>query len=80
MNFGKNNQLISAMAELKEADYSKNPKLGDIYKRLLRGRKQFENVMSKDIQAIMQISSLDLTLKYVTDEMHTISESSKKYY
>ena len=75
MNFGKNNQLISAMAELKDADYSKNPKLGDIYKRLLRGRKQFENVMSKDIQAIMQISSLDLTLKYVTDEMQTISES-----
>ena len=75
MNFGKNNQLISAMAELKDADYSKNPKLGDIYKRLLRGRRQFENVMSKDIQAIMQISSLDLTLKYVTDEMHTISES-----
>ena len=75
MNFGKNNQLISAMAELKDADYSKNPKLGDIYKRLLKGRKQFENVMSKDIQAIMQISSLDLTLKYVTDEMHTISEN-----
>ena len=63
MNFGKNNQLISAMSELKDADYSKNPKLGDIYKRLLKGRKQFENVMNKDIQAIMQISSLDLTLK-----------------
>ena len=75
MNFGKNNQLISAVAELKDTDYSKNPKLGDIYKRLLRGRKQFENVMSKDIQAIMQISSLDLTLKYVTDEMQDISEN-----
>ncbi len=73
MNFGRNNQLIGAVAELKEADYSKNPKLGDIYKRLLRGRKQFENVMSKDIQAIMQISSLDLTLNYVTDEMKEIS-------
>ena len=76
MNFGKNNQLISAMSELKEVDYSKNPKLGDIYKRLLKGRKQFENVMSKDIQAIMQISSLDLTLKYVTDEMHSISKAA----
>lgn len=76
MNFGKNNQLISAVAELKDTDYSKNPKLGDIYKRLLRGRKQFENVMSKDIQAIMQISSLDLTLNYVTDEMHSISKAA----
>lgn len=76
MNFGKNKQLINAMAELKEADYSKNPKLGDIYKRLLKGRKQFENVMSKDIQAIMQISSLDLTLNHVTKEMQEISQAA----
>ena len=75
MNFGKNNQLISAVSELKDVDYSKNPKLGDIYKRLLKGRKQFENVMSKDIQAIMQISSLDLTLNHVTEEMRHISGS-----
>ena len=75
MKFGKDTQLLTAVAELKDADYSKNPKIGDIYKRLLRGRKQFENVMNKDIQAIMQISSLDLTLNYVTDEMHQISES-----
>lgn len=73
MNFGKNAKLIDAVAQLQDADYSKNPKLGDIYKRLLRGRKQFENVMSKDIQAVMQISSLDLTLNYVTDEMNEIS-------
>lgn len=78
MNFGKNTQLISAVAELKDADYSKNPKLGDIYKRLLKGRKQFENVMSKDIQAVMQISSLDLTLNYVTDEVREISEDVAK--
>ena len=76
MNFGKNNQLISAVSELKDVDYSKNPKLGDIYKRLLRGRKQFENVMNKDIQAIMQISSLDLTLNHVTKEMHNVSEAA----
>lgn len=75
MNLGNHNQLINAVAELKEADYSKNPKLGDIYKRLLKGRKQFENVMNKDIQAVMQISSLDLTLNHVTEEMYKISES-----
>lgn len=27
----KNTVLIDSVAELKEADYSKNPKLGDIY-------------------------------------------------
>ena len=75
MNFGKNNQLISAMAELKDADYSKNPKLGDIYKRLLKGRRQFEDIMRKDVQAVMQISSLDLTLDHITKKMEQISES-----
>ena len=76
MTLGKNNQLINAVAELRDADYSKNPRLGDIYKRLLVGRKQFENVMNKDIQAIMQISSLDLTLNHVTEEMQAISNSA----
>ena len=76
MQFGKNNQLINAVAELKDADYSKNPKLGDIYKRLLKSKKQVETVMNKDIEAIMQISSLDLTLNYVVDEMSNISEAA----
>ena len=76
MQLGKNNQLINAVAELKDVDYSKNPKLGDIYKRLLKSKKQIESVMNKDIQAIMQISSLDLTLNYVVDEMSNISEAA----
>ena len=44
MQFGKNNQLITAVSELKDVDYSKNPKLGDIYKRLLKSKKQVETV------------------------------------
>ena len=70
----KNTELIDSVAELKEADYSKNPKLGDIYKRLLKGRKQFEVVMDKDISAVMQISSLDLALKQQTNELVNISD------
>lgn len=69
----KKADLLDSIAELKEADYSKNPKLGDIYKRLLRGREQFEVVMDKDITAVMQISSLDLVLNQQTDELITIS-------
>ena len=64
----KKADLLDSIAELKEADYSKNPKLGDIYKRLLRGREQFEVVMDKDITAVMQISSLDLVLNQQTDD------------
>ena len=76
MGLGKNDKLISAVAELKEVDYSKNPKIGDIYKRLLKSKKQVETVMKQDIQAIMQISSLDLTLNYAVDEMTNISEAA----
>lgn len=72
----KKTDLIDSVAELKEADYSKSPKLGDIYKRLLRGRQQFEAVMDKDISAVMQISSLDLVLKQQTDELIAISEEA----
>ena len=71
----KKSDLVDSVAELKEADYSKSPKLGDIYKRLLRGRQQFEAVMDKDISAVMQISSLDLILNQQTDELITISET-----
>lgn len=71
--FGNKSDLIDSVAELKDADYSKNPKMGDIYKRLLKGRKQFENVMDKDISAVMQISSLDLALNQQTDEVVNIS-------
>lgn len=66
--------LIDAMAELREVDYTKNPKIESIYKRLTKGREQFEIVMDKDISAVMQISSLDLILKKQTEDLVTISD------
>ena len=70
----KQTDLIDSVAELRDADYSKSPKLGDIYKRLAKGRKQFEVVMDKDITAVMQISSLDLALKQQTETLLGISD------
>ena len=71
-----NHNLLDCMAELKDADYSRQPKLDSIYKRLLKGRKQFEVVMDKDITAVMQISSLDLVLKQQTKELTAISDEA----
>ena len=70
----KQSDVIDSLAELKEADYSKNPKMGDIYKRLIKNRRQFENVMDKEISAVMQISSLNLTLNQCTDDLLEISD------
>lgn len=67
--------LVDSVANLQDANYDKQPKLGSIYKRLIQGREQFERAMSKNISAVMQISSLDLVLKQQTEHMVSISDS-----
>ena len=51
---------MKAVSELKATDYSKEPELNRIYQRLSNGRKQFAEILEKNINAVMQISSLDL--------------------
>lgn len=76
MAFGKKNaELIHAVAEMREADYSKEPELGAIYQRLIQGRSQFEEVMAGDIGAVMQISSLDLAMNHHTEHMIALSQN-----
>ena len=74
MLFGKNkNDLVQSVATLENADYSKNPALGNIYKRISSGRVQFEEAFSNDIQAVMEISSLELSLKHHGKTMSSLS-------
>lgn len=68
-------ELIKAISELKETDYTKAPELNNIYQRLTAGRVQFEEALEKNINAIMQISALDLTLHHLTEEILEISRS-----
>lgn len=67
--------LMKAVSELKSEDYSKMPELEGIYKRLANGRKQFAEVLDKNIKAVMQISSLDLTMQHHTDQIMEIARS-----
>ena len=69
----KKSNLVSSISTLQEVDYAKNPELEAIYKRLVDGRDQFGAVMDRNIQAVMEISSLDLALQYHTDHMINIS-------
>lgn len=71
----RKSDLIHSVAELKKEDYSKNPQIADIYQRLVKGKQQFEVVMDKDIQAVMEISSLDLALSQHTGDLLEISET-----
>lgn len=70
--------LMKAISELKKADYSREPQLNDIYQRLQRGRGQFADAFDKNIKAVMQISSLDLTMQYQNDKIVDISRKIVK--
>ena len=67
--------LMKAVSELKAVDYSREPELNRIYQRLANGRKQFAEVLEKNIRAVMQISSLDLTMQHQTERIEDISNS-----
>ena len=67
--------LIHSISQLENIDYSANPEIGNIYKRLTKGRDQFETAMSKSIQSLMQISSLDLVLSQGTDKLVDIANN-----
>ena len=69
----KKNVLMKAVSELRDFDCSTDPELDGIYKRLLSGRKQFAEVFEKNIKAVMQISSLDLTMQHQTEKIVDIS-------
>ena len=75
---GKKYVLMKAVSELKAADYSKEPELNKIYQRLSKGRKQFAELFDKNIKAVMQISSLDLTMQHQTEKITDISRSIEK--
>ena len=74
----KKNVLMKAISELKEADFSKEPELNKIYQRLAKGRKQFAELFDKNIKAVMQISSLDLTMQHQTEKIIDISHNLEK--
>lgn len=69
---------MKAVSELKQADYSKEPELNNIYHRLSDGRKQFAEVFDKNINAVMQISSLDLAMHHQTQKIVDISNKVAK--
>lgn len=72
----RNEKLMQALSELQDADYKlSSQKLSEIYERLLKGREQFEQIYEQNISAVMQISSLDLTLHHYTECLENISRS-----
>ena len=74
----KKSTLIKSLSELKKADYAQVPELKDMYERLEKGRSQLAEVFDKNIKAVMQISSLDLTMQHQTEKIMDISRKVEK--
>ncbi len=73
MRIRKNSELLKSFSGLREADYSRDPEINQMYQRLQSGREQLAEVFDKNIKAVMQISSLDLTMQYQTEKIENIS-------
>ena len=79
MGFGKRKtSLMKSISQLREADYTKDPELYSMYRRLSNGRKQFAEVLEKNIKAVMQISSLDLAMQFQTKKIIALSRKIEK--
>lgn len=78
INSKRKTVLMKAVSQLKQADYSREPELNDMYNRLSDGRNQFAEVFDKNVNAVMQISSLDLTMQHQTQKIVDISNKIAK--
>jgi methyl-accepting chemotaxis protein len=78
MAFGRGKKdagYIQFVAAMKDEDYTKaDPKIFEMYQRLCNGRTQFEKVVDKNLQAVMQISSLDISVEHYANEISKISD------
>ena len=82
MAFGKkvDKACVQAVLELKDADYSKEPEVAELYRRLTQGKGQFVQLMNKNLVAVSQVSALGLSLNYYAQQMdeasHTVAAAS----
>ena len=67
--------LMRAVSELKADDYSGVPELNGMYQRLVNSRKQFAEIFEMNVKAVMQISSLDLTMQHETEKIVDIANN-----
>lgn len=58
------NAAIESISKLVEMSYDpRNGELNNIHQRLINGRKEFERAATKTMDAVIQMSAMDLTLE-----------------
>lgn len=66
----KKNEILW-ISNLQKADYE--GEYAKVYRRLVKGREQFENVVNKNMNVLMQTSALDLTIGHYMEKIIQVS-------
>lgn len=70
------NNVLESVSRLVDMQYEPaNKELNNIHQRLMGGRKQFEQAATATIDALIQMSSVDLTLETTVENMEQINAS-----
>ena len=67
--------LTEALSGLAPVDYSSSPVLADVYQRLLQGRDAFAEIYELNVNAVSEISALDLEIQFYTEQLLNITQS-----
>lgn len=78
MKFGKRhtNAALDSISRLVDMPYEPaNKELNNIHQRLMNGRKHFEQAVTATMEALIQMSSMDLTLETTVEDVSEINDS-----
>lgn len=67
--------LIYSLSKLQSNQYNLFPELESIYSRIISGRKAFADIYELNVNAVSEISKLDLEINHYTEKLLQISES-----
>lgn len=71
----KDMELIQSLSNLRDENYSEVPEIESIYQRLKIGRDAFAGIYELNVNAVAEISELDLEIKFYTKQLEEISGS-----
>ena len=68
-------KMLNSLSKMESADYSLSPEVSDIHNRLIVGRDAFAEIYNLNVNAVAEISALDLEIKFYTEQLLQIAES-----
>ena len=70
------NDYIGALSTLEDCNYDAvSAELAEIYDRLAQGREAFARIYDMNVNAVSEVSALNLEIKFYTDQLMEITES-----